>query len=298
MMLSNRSSAEGNHTGVSKSFTLIELITIIVIIGIIAAVAVPRFINMRADAIAGVEEGTVGAVRSGIKIYGATSAIHNNDTLYPVTLDNATIAAASGNNIFFNTVLSQPVYDSWRKATDTMYQGPTHTYYIYDSNNGTFGAYVANMTIGADNSTYSFLPAVTVNSINSAEWASSGTGLYSPWAGEPLDFSMSFQQAGNYTFSLDAINNADHPGWDSRSGWTLPAGYTQFDVTIKIDGVALPSDVYIPASDTTVQTGKITVPVTAGNHTVTIVWNNDEWDPNLNYDANIQLNNVQVQRAT
>jgi hypothetical protein len=277
---------------------------IIVIIGIIAVIAIPKFIDLREDALAGVEEGVAGAVRSGIKIYGAESAIHARQPMYPITLDNATLNKASNSNIFFDKVLSQAVYDSWRKATDILYQGPTRTYYVYDSTNGAFGAYLANMTV-ADSNMHSFLPAVTVNPYNNAQWQPSGTGLYTPWSGIPLDFSIAFQNAGNYTFSLDAINNPNHPGfismfgWDARSNWTLPPGYTQFDMQVIIDGVLVtPGNFNISASDTAVKTGTFTVPVTAGNHTVSVIWTNDEWTPDLHGDANIQLQNLRIQAAT
>ena len=50
-------------------FTLIELIAVVVILGIIAATAVMRFINMRENAKRAVEEYTARAVQSGIVIY-------------------------------------------------------------------------------------------------------------------------------------------------------------------------------------------------------------------------------------
>jgi prepilin-type N-terminal cleavage/methylation domain-containing protein len=66
-----------------SGFTLIELVIVIVILGILAAVAIPKYEDMREQARVATIKGQLGSIRSAVAIQYARNAL-NGSAVFPV----------------------------------------------------------------------------------------------------------------------------------------------------------------------------------------------------------------------
>lgn len=72
---------------IREAFTLVELVIVIAIVGILAAVAIPRFIDIRTEAFIAQRDGVVGAVRSGILTVAAKNQVGGGAGVFPPNLE-------------------------------------------------------------------------------------------------------------------------------------------------------------------------------------------------------------------
>ena len=89
----------------SKGFTLIELVTVIAILGVLAAMTVPKFFSLQVKAIVEVENQIIGTIRAGLETYGANQIVFAGTKVYP------------GTNAGLLTSVLNPVPISWDFTT-------------------------------------------------------------------------------------------------------------------------------------------------------------------------------------
>ena len=66
-----------------NGFTLIELVIIMVILGVLAAVAIPRIGNTIDSSEVSAEEAVIGSLRSALEVYAMDQVVMNSSKSYP-----------------------------------------------------------------------------------------------------------------------------------------------------------------------------------------------------------------------
>ena len=113
----------------NKGFTLIELIMVITIIGILAAMAIPKFVNFRRDAQKATCYGNAGVIQSALSTYYMKEGA-DDEAGFPDSLYNTTFLTY----IVGSTLPTHPIGRDWNNYYSALAGGESYSFLVGKGN--------------------------------------------------------------------------------------------------------------------------------------------------------------------
>lgn len=108
-----------NKANNQKGFTLIELVIIIVVLGILAAVAIPKYQDITGEAKEAAGRAALGSIRSGVTIFYANAAVTTGTADWPSLVELETYGTVMA------TAMPRNPYQLEANAPDSICTGVT-----------------------------------------------------------------------------------------------------------------------------------------------------------------------------